>query len=88
MAKAFQQKLGDDAEEAAKVLYQHGIPRDFAKQALALAERQGRFTLFSLVDALTRVAGKTRATGRNWTRRLARSWRWRRRSTGCAGRMF
>lgn len=58
MAKAFKQKLGDDAEEVAKVLHKQGIPRDFAKRALALAEKQGRFTVFSLVDALTRIAGE------------------------------
>jgi hypothetical protein len=57
MANAFKSKLGDGAEEVAKVLAKHGIPRDFAKQALELAERQGRFTVFSLVDALTRIAG-------------------------------
>jgi hypothetical protein len=58
MKRAFQTRLGDNAEDVAKVLFKHGIPRDLAKQALALAERQGRFTIFSLVDALTRVAGQ------------------------------
>lgn len=56
MAKAFKEKLGDKAEDVAKVLAAHGIPRDFGKQALEIAERQGRFTVFSLVDALTRIA--------------------------------
>ena len=63
MKKAFQTHLGDNAEDVAKVLFKHGIPRDLAKQALALAERQGRFTIFSLVDALTRVAGKYENAG-------------------------
>lgn len=58
MKNAFQMRLGDKAEDVAKVLFKHGIPRDLAKRALALAEKQGRFTLFSLVDALTRVAGE------------------------------
>ena len=56
MAKAFKAKLGDKADDVAKVLAKHGIPRDLAKKALATAERQGRFTIFSLVDALTRHA--------------------------------
>jgi hypothetical protein len=55
MKKAFTQKLGDDAEEVAKKLFAHGIPRDIGKKALALAQEQGRFTLFTLVDALTRI---------------------------------
>lgn len=63
MAKAFKTKLGDNAEQVAKVLYKNGIPRDFAKQALAIAEKQGRFTIFSLVDALTRIAGQYQNAG-------------------------
>jgi hypothetical protein len=58
MKKAFETRLGDNAEDVAKVLFKHGIPRDLAKQALVLAGRQGRFTIFSLVDALTRAAGQ------------------------------
>jgi histone H3/H4 len=63
MKKAFETRLGDDAEDVAKVLFKHCIPRDLAKRALALAERQGRFTIFSLVDALTRVAGQYENAG-------------------------
>ncbi len=63
MKKAFETRLGDNAEDVAKVLFKHGIPRDLAKQALLLAERQGRFTIFSLVDALTRVAGQCEYAG-------------------------
>jgi hypothetical protein len=63
MQKAFETRLGDNAEDVAKVLFKHGIPRDLAKQALSLAERQGRFTIFSLVDALTRVAGQYQNAG-------------------------
>ncbi len=36
MKKAFQTRLGDTAEDVAKVLFKHGIPRDLAKQALSL----------------------------------------------------
>ncbi len=63
MAKAFKAKLGDKADDVAKVLQKHGIPRDLAKKALATAERQGRFTIFSLVDALTRHAGEMENAG-------------------------
>jgi hypothetical protein len=63
MKKAFETRLGDNAEDVAKVLFKHGIPRDLAKRALALAERQGRFTIFTLVDALTRVAGEYQNAG-------------------------
>nr|WP_236262039.1 hypothetical protein [Pirellula staleyi] len=33
-----------------------GIPRELAKKALEIASQQGRFTIFSLVDALTRLS--------------------------------
>ncbi len=63
MKKAFETKLGDDAEAVGKVLFKRGIPKDFAKEALALAAEQGRFTVFSLVDALTRIAGRYQTAG-------------------------
>jgi len=53
--KAAQERLGDDAEEVLKVLAQHGVSRSLAKQATEIAQEQGRFTIFSLVDALTRL---------------------------------
>lgn len=63
MANAFKARLGNDAEEVAKVLAKHGIPRDLGKRALAMAQEQGRFTVFSLVDALTRLAGEFKNAG-------------------------
>lgn len=63
MANAFKARLGNDAEEVAKVLTKHGIPRDLGKRALAMAQDQGRFTVFSLVDALTRLAGEFKNAG-------------------------
>ena len=59
--KAMKEKLGDDADAVLKVLAQQGIPRGLAKEATDLAATQGRFTIFSLVDALTRLTGKV-----NW----------------------
>jgi hypothetical protein len=63
IAKAMTEKLGNDADEALKVLLKNGISRGTAKQALEIAERHGRFTIFSLVDALTRIAGEITLAG-------------------------
>lgn len=54
--KAMTEKLGDDAEEAMKALTRAGITKSLAKRAIEVAEGQGRFTIFALVDALTRLA--------------------------------
>ncbi len=51
-------KLGDDAEEVQKVLSQNGVARSLAKEAIAIAQDKGRFTIFAMVDALTRIAGR------------------------------
>ena len=56
MATAMREKLGDDAEEVTKILAQHGISRSLARKALRIAEKQGAFTIFTLVDALTRLS--------------------------------
>ena len=56
-------KLGDDAEEAMKVLAKAGIAKALAKRALEIAEAKGRFTIFALVDALTRLAGELEFAG-------------------------
>ena len=56
--RAMQTTLGTDAEEVQKVLSQHGVARGLAKEAIAIAQEKGRFTIFAMVDALTRIAGK------------------------------
>jgi hypothetical protein len=61
--KAMETKLGGNAEDVLKVLAKQGIPRAAAKEAVEIAERQGRFTIFCLVDALTRLAGKVENAG-------------------------
>ena len=61
--RAMEEKLGSDAEEAMKALTKAGIGRSLAKRALELAETKGRFTIFSLVDALTRLAGECEFVG-------------------------
>ncbi|MEN6406990.1 MAG: DUF932 domain-containing protein [Thermoguttaceae bacterium] len=50
--------LGSDAEEVQKAMSQQGIPRTLVKEAIEIAQEKGRFTIFSMVDALTRIAGK------------------------------
>jgi hypothetical protein len=54
--RAMKEKLGDDAEEVLKALGRHGIPSGVGRQAVKLVEGKGRFTLFSLVDAITKLA--------------------------------
>ena len=61
--KAMETKLGDDAEEVLKVLAQKTIPRSLAKKALEIAQEQGRFTVFALVDALTRLCREIENAG-------------------------
>ena len=56
-------KLGNDAEEAMKALQKNGIARGAAKEALKIAEEQGAFTIFALVDALTRMSQRVRYAG-------------------------
>jgi hypothetical protein len=56
--RAMETKLGDDAEKVQKVLSQNGIVRGLAKEAIGIAQEKGRFTIFAVVDAMTRIAGK------------------------------
>ena len=58
MAKAMREKLGNDAEAVLKELSKNGIPREYAKKALDIAKEKGAFTIFALVDALTRLSGQ------------------------------
>jgi hypothetical protein len=63
ITSAMRAKLGDDADEVALTLARHGISRSLAKQALDIAQRQGRLTIFALVDALTRLSAKVEFVG-------------------------
>lgn len=63
IGKAMETKLGDSAEEALKVLSQRGITRVLAKEALKCAQQSGRLTVFSIVDALTRLNGRMKHAG-------------------------
>lgn len=61
--KAMQQSLGDDSEAVVAKLAEHGISRNLAKQATQIAAANGRFSIFSLVDALTRLQAKVQWIG-------------------------
>ena len=61
--KAMVEKLGDDADAVCKRLSQEGIPRQAITEAMKIAEQQGSFTIFSLVDALTRVSQQLTLAG-------------------------
>ena len=49
-------QLGQDAEEVAKALSKNGVRRKLAAAAIESAARQGSFSVFTLVDALTRLS--------------------------------
>jgi hypothetical protein len=57
------ERLGDDAESAAKELSRHDLPKGLIKEALTIAQAQGGFTIFSIVDALTRLSQKVTYAG-------------------------
>ncbi|CAN5915249.1 hypothetical protein BH23PLA1_BH23PLA1_40080 [soil metagenome] len=63
MKKAMEERFGEDAEEVLKALAKHGINRSLAKRAIELAEKQGRFTIFALVDALTQLSRELEFAG-------------------------
>ncbi|TWT44454.1 hypothetical protein RAS1_08690 [Phycisphaerae bacterium RAS1] len=61
--KAMQTRIGENADQVMKLLTDKGITRSLAKEALESARQSGRFTVFSLVDALTRIAGRMKFAG-------------------------
>ena len=63
VSNAMRQQLGSDADEVIKTLGSEGIPRGLAAKATELARQAGRFTIFSLVDALTRLTQEVRYAG-------------------------
>ena len=44
-------------------LAKNGITKSLAAKALEIAEKQGGFTIFALVDALTRLGGQVENAG-------------------------
>ncbi len=63
MKKAMNEKLGSDEDEVTKVLSAGKIPRGLIKDAMEIARRQGGFTIFALVDALTKLSQKVNYAG-------------------------
>jgi len=61
--KAMQERLGHDVDSATLALIKHGISASTAKKAMEIAREQGRFTIFAIVDALTRMAGVVQNAG-------------------------
>ena len=55
IAKAMKTELGSDTDEIKKVLVRAGIGQALGKRAIEVAQNDGRFTIFSLVTALTRL---------------------------------
>ena len=60
---AMQTKLGDTNDDVLEILGKKGISKTLANEALKIAEKQGRFTIFALVDALTRLAQNCQNAG-------------------------
>ena len=63
MKQALSTRLGDDADAVQKVLANGKIPRTLAKEAVEIAGKQGAFTIFAVVDALTRLSQRIRYAG-------------------------
>src|SRR5262245_40848719 len=61
--RAMETTVGKDTDEVLGYLSKSGISRSLAKRAVELARSQGRFTVFSVVDALTRIAGEIKNAG-------------------------
>lgn len=61
--KAMAERLGTDTDDVTKRLSQEGIPRHMIKDALEIARTQGGFTIFSIVDALTKLSQKVTLAG-------------------------
>ena len=61
--RAMETKLGADADEVRAVLAKAGIGRTWAKEAIELAAAQGPFTVFAMVDALTKLARRLKNAG-------------------------
>lgn len=60
--KCMEQRLVD-SDEATALLSRHDLRGKIVKDALELAQASGRFTIWSLVDAITRLAGEMKWIG-------------------------
>ena len=55
--------FGEDVEEVHKLLGKHGISSRLAEQVVQIAGQRTPYTLFGVVDALTRIAGRYENAG-------------------------
>lgn len=55
--------FGEDAEEVRKALAKHGVSSRLADQALELVAPWETYSVFGIVDALTRIAGRSQNAG-------------------------
>ncbi len=60
---AMQTRFGEDAEEVRKQLAKHGVSSRLAEQVVQVAEQQASFSVFGIVDAMTRLAGRYENAG-------------------------
>ena len=63
LKKAMTTRLGDCPDDVIKQLTERKIPRHLCQQATEIAKAQGSFTIFSLVDALTRLSQRAKYVG-------------------------
>ncbi|MDA0282544.1 MAG: DUF932 domain-containing protein [Planctomycetota bacterium] len=63
MSRAMQETLGSDGDSVIRELTKNGIPRGLAAKAMEIARQQGRFTIYSLVDAMTRLTQQVKYIG-------------------------
>jgi hypothetical protein len=60
---AMQTPLGEDAEQVTEALRKQGIGPRLAKQAIELVPPWQTYSVFSIVDSLTRLAGRIANAG-------------------------
>lgn len=60
---AMRARLGNDVDEVTEILMSKGITRSIADEALKIAQEQGKFTIYSVVDALTRLSQRIQFAG-------------------------
>jgi hypothetical protein len=63
VAKAMETTYGEDAEEVEKLLTKTGFTKSLTAKAIEIARQQGRFTIWSIVDALTQIARESQFAG-------------------------
>ena len=58
-----QTRLGTDADEVLKTVCEQGIPQSLVKRAMDIARQSAAFTVYSLVDAMTRLTQQAKFAG-------------------------